>query len=148
MASSPSAHIARKSPVPVNIFIAAIFPSSMESPNSHKKVPPRPWRWYRVKRITTALRDARSPARGAWRCGASAVCTGCCALFLWYQPDAMLFPPSVMVQEETGWMASSAVRRRRRRRMRRGGEGGRMGRCSCTRSPPGWWRGQNRLFVW
>lgn len=37
----------------------------------------------------------------------------------------MLFPPSVMVQEERGWMATNAVRRRQ----------GQW--CSCALSPPG-----------
>ena len=102
----------------------------MESPNSRKKLPPWPWWWwwcwYRVKWITTALRASRSPAQGAWWCEASAVWTGCCGLLLWYPVDAMLFPPSVMVQEEErGWIATNAVRRRQ----------GQW--CSCALSPPG-----------
>uniref|UniRef100_A0A3Q2UM83 Uncharacterized protein n=1 Tax=Fundulus heteroclitus TaxID=8078 RepID=A0A3Q2UM83_FUNHE len=52
--------------------------------------------------------------------------TGCCGLLSWCPAPEMLFPPSVMVQEEErGWMATNAVRRRQ-------GQG-----CSCAVSPPG-----------
>lgn len=102
MASSPSAHSARRSPEPVNIFIAAIFPPldgederSLEGAvgTGTGITTARQSRWRSMPRMRG--RRAGAGERGAgWMLRRRVVVV---------PVDAELLPPSVVVQKGRGW---------------------------------------------